>query len=73
MTEQLYKYELEPKVVKYLLAAVNSQQVRGEQQVKDVITVLEVLRNPNNTEDLEKSQLESLKEKYESVAKKEKK
>jgi len=73
MKEQLYKYELKPLVAKYLLQAVNAQQIRGEQQAKDLITVLEILRNPANNEELEKESLEELKSKYESVDSKEKK
>lgn len=71
MSEELYKYELTPAVVKYLLNAVNSQQIRGEQQAKDLVTVLDLLREPKNREDLEKEALESLKAKYEPVDKKE--
>ena len=65
---QLYKYELNPGVVQYLLRSVESQQIRGEQQARDLVSVLEILRNPKNMADLEKDQLESLKAKYEPVA-----
>lgn len=64
----LYKYELQPAVVQYLLNAVNSIQTRGEQSARDLITVLDILRKPSNIDDLEKEQLETLKSKYESVA-----
>ena len=70
---QLFKYELNPAVVEYLLRAVNAQQIKGEQQAKDLVGVLELLRNPKNTADLEKEQLDSLKAKYEPVTDDEKK
>ncbi len=68
--DQLYKYELNPAVVQYLLRAVNAQQIKGEQQAKDLVSVLDILRNPKNMADLEKGQLEDLKAKYEPVAEK---
>jgi len=64
---QLYKYELPLTVVNYLLRAVESQQVRGEQQAKDLVSILKLLRVPKNSEEIEKEQLESLKAKYEPV------
>ena len=64
---QLYKYELTLDVVNYLLSAVDTQQIRGEKQAKNLVAVLELLRKPKNSEELEKEQLESLKSKYESV------
>jgi len=72
---RLYRYELNPAVVEYLLRAVNAQQVKGEQQAKDLVAVLDLLRNPMNKTELEKEQLDSLKAKYEPVteAKKESK
>ena len=67
MPNQLYKYELNPAAVSYLIRAVNSQQVRGEQSAQDLMSVLNLLRSPLNTDELEKEQLESLKAKYEPV------
>ena len=63
----LYKFEFNLAVVEYLLRAANAQQTRGEQQARDLLTVLDLLRKPKNAEDLEKEQLESLKEKYEPI------
>lgn len=73
MKEQLYNYELKPAVVNYIMKAVNSQQVRGEQEAKDLVLVLNLLREPANKSELEKEQLESLKEKYEPVTEKKEK
>lgn len=70
--EKLLKYELQPQVVKYLLNAVNTQSIRGEQQARDLMAVLELLRTPANKEELEKESLEELKSKYESIDKKKK-
>lgn len=67
MSNQLYKYELNPAVAEYLLRAANAQQIKGESQAKDLVAVLELLRNPLNKEDFEKETLETLKSKYESV------
>ena len=68
-----YKYELAPSVVEYLLRAVNAQQIRGEQQAKDMVVVLDLLRKPLNLSDIEKMQLESLKAKYEPMTNEESK
>ena len=64
---QLYKYEVTPAVAEYLYRSVNSQQIRGEQQAKDLLAVLEVLRNPKNAGELEKEQFDKLKAKYEPI------
>lgn len=62
-----YKYEFNLAVVQYLQRAVESQQVRGEQQAKDLVSILDLLRVPTNAEELEKENLETLKAKYEPV------
>lgn len=71
--DQLYKYELNAAVVNYLINAVNAQQIRGEQQAQDLMVILQTLRNPKNSEELEKEQMESLKQKYEPITTKEEK
>jgi len=68
--ETLYKYELPVPVVQYLLRAMESQQIRGSQQAKDLLAVQEILQSPVNKEDLEKDALETLKLKYEPIAEK---
>lgn len=68
--EKLFKYELQEAVVKYLINAVNAQQVRGESQAQDLVAVLNLLRKPKNAEDMEKETLENLKAKYEPVTEK---
>lgn len=67
-----YKFEFTLDVVKYLLRSVESQQIRGSQQAKDLLLVLDLLRQPKNAEELEKAQLEELKEKYETKKEKQK-
>jgi hypothetical protein len=67
MAQPSYKYEVAPAVAEYLYRACNAQQIRGEQQAKDLVAVLEVLRNPKNAGELEKEQFEKLKAKYESI------
>lgn len=65
--EKLFKYELNPQVVQYVLRALDAQQIRGEQQAKDLVAVKDLFRNPLNKEELEKETLEDLKSKYEPV------
>ena len=57
---KLYKFEMTPDVVKYLLQAIQSQQIRGEQQASSLLTVLQVLRNPVNKKELAQAQLDEL-------------
>ena len=71
MPNPSYKFEFSLPVVQYLLQAVDTQQIRGEKQAKDLVAVLGLLRNPTNAEDFEKEQLESLKAKYEPVVEEE--
>lgn len=73
MNSKTYNYELPPAVVEYLVKAVNSVQIRGEQAAKDMMTVLDMLRHPKNIGDLEKDQLEVLKAKYEPIKEEKKK
>ena len=65
--QPLYKYELQADVVNYLLAAVTSTQIRGEQQALSLINVLNILRTPANSLELKKDQLENLKSEVEAV------
>lgn len=60
-----YKYELTEEVVNYLLTAVNRVQISGVDQARSLLQVVEILKNPLNASDLEKDQLEALKQKYE--------
>lgn len=69
MSDQLYKYEFQPQVVNYLLAAVNAQQTRGVEAAQNLLHVVELLKSPMNREDLEKDQMEALKAKYEPTEK----
>ena len=65
--QPLYKYELQADVVNYLLTAVTSTQIRGEQQALSLINVLNILRTPANSLELKKDQLENLKSEVEAV------
>ena len=68
--DKLFKYELPKSVVEYLARAVEGQQLRGSQNAKDMLAVLDLLNDPKNKEDLEKETLESLKQKYEPIVEK---
>lgn len=61
-----FKYEANPQVVQYLIAAVGAVQAASEKASRDKISILDWLRNPANLKDLEKINLETLKAKYES-------
>ncbi len=63
--EVKFKYELSASVVNYVLGALNRNQIAGVEQAKDLLSVVELLQNPLNKEDLEKEQFESLKNKFE--------
>jgi len=69
----LYKYELELQVVDYLLKVLDAHQTRGIQAAQSLLSVVTLLQSPLNAEDLEKEQLNTLKAKYESKSKDEKK
>lgn len=68
--KDLYRFEFNLATVKYLQRAVNNQTLKGVQQAQDLLKVLEMLSKPMNAEELEKAQLEELKEKYEPVTEK---
>jgi len=71
MDNKTLKYELTSEVVNYLLAVVNKTQIAGVQGAKDLLTVVDLLQNPLNAEEIEKETYEQLKGKFEP--KKEKK
>ena len=71
--DKLFRYELPVPVVKYLLQACESQQIRGLQQAKDLLQVEELLNSPLNADELEKETLETLKAKHEPLDKKKEK
>lgn len=52
----LAKFELEPNVVLYLRNAVNSQSIQGAEQAQALLTVIHLLNNPLNKEELLKAQ-----------------
>lgn len=62
---KLYKYELDPQVVDYLLKVLDAHQTRGIQAAQSLLQVAQLLQNPRNAEELEKEQLQTLKAKYE--------
>lgn len=63
--EVKFKYELSADVVNYVLGALNRNQIAGVQQAKDLLSVVELLQNPLNKDDIEKEQFEALKDKFE--------
>jgi hypothetical protein len=63
--EVKFKYELPASVVNYVLGALNRNQIAGVEQAKDLLSVVELLQNPLNKDDIEKEQYESLKGKFE--------
>ena len=70
--ETKLKYEFTGDVVNYILNALNRNQIAGVQQAKDLLTVVELLQNPLNKDEIEKTQYEELKGKFEKFEKKEK-
>ena len=63
--ETKLRYELSGDVVNYILNALNRNQIAGVQQAKDLMTVVELLQNPLNKDELEKAQYEEIKGKFE--------
>jgi hypothetical protein len=51
------------------LNALNRNQIAGVQQAKDLLTVVELLQNPLNIDEIEKAQYEELKGKFEKKEK----
>lgn len=67
--ENVLKYELTSDVVNYILSALNRNQIAGVQQAKDLMTVVELLQNPLNKDEIEKAQYEELKTRFEKKEK----
>lgn len=63
--ETKLKYEISADVVNYILNALNRNQIAGVQQAKDLLSVIELLQNPLNKEEIEKESYEALKAKFE--------
>ena len=70
--ETKLQYALSQDVVNYILNSLNRNQIAGVQQAKDLLTVVELLQNPLNKDEIEKAQYEELKGKFEKFEKKEK-
>lgn len=64
-TQRKLKYELTEEVVNYILTALNRTQIAGLNQAQSLLQVVDLLKNPLNTEELQKEQLETLKAKFE--------
>jgi hypothetical protein len=67
--ETKLQYALSQDVVNYILNALNRNQIAGVQQAKDLLTVVELLQNPLNIDEIEKAQYEELKGKFEKKEK----
>ena len=63
--ETKLKYELTQDVVNYILNTLNRTQIAGVQQAKDLLTVIDILQKPSNSDEFEKEQFEKLKGKFE--------
>lgn len=63
--ETKLKYEFTSDVVNYILNALNRNQIAGVQQAKDLLSVTDILQNPLNKDEIEKTQYEELKVKFE--------
>jgi hypothetical protein len=49
-----YRYDLSEQAVNFLLNALNRVSIQGIQNAKNLITVMELLQNPLNADELEK-------------------
>jgi len=67
--ETKLQYALSQDVVNYILNSLNRNQIAGVQQAKDLLTVVELLQNPLNKDEIEKAQYEELKGKFEKKEK----
>jgi len=63
--EKKLNYELSNAVVDYILSALNRVQIAGVNQAQSLLSVVEILQNPTNKEELEKETYEQLKQKFE--------
>jgi hypothetical protein len=63
--EKKLNYELSNDVVDYILSALNRVQIAGVNQAQSLLSVVEILQNPTNKEELEKETYEQLKQKFE--------
>jgi hypothetical protein len=70
MNSKKLKYEMDSAVVNALLKVLNNTQVVGVQDAKNLLVIVEILKNPINTEEIEREQLETLKAKFEKSDKK---
>ena len=61
---------MDSAVVNALLKVLNNTQVVGVQDAKNLLVIVEILKNPINTEEIEREQLETLKAKFEKSDKK---
>ena len=61
---------MDSAVVNALLKVLNNTQVVGVQDAKNLLVIVEILKNPINTEEIEREKLEVLKAKFEKSDKK---
>ena len=66
MNSKKLKYDLTTEEVHYLLQALNRIQTVGVQQAEMLLKMVDLFKKPLNSEELEKEQLEQLKQKYEA-------
>lgn len=65
MDNKKLKYEMDISVVNTLLRVLDRTQISGVRNAQELLRIVELLNSPVNKEELEKEQLESLKNKFE--------
>ncbi len=60
----MFEYKLKQEVVNYLIKILDQTQFKGTQEAQDLLSVIGILQNPLNKDEMEKKQYQKLKEKY---------
>jgi len=72
MNPKKLKYELDEGVVNTLLRVLDRSQIVGVQNAQNLISIVNILQNPLNAEELEKDTFNRLKSKFEPAKAEEK-
>ncbi len=59
------KFEFSQEVVDQLLSVLNQTKFSGIESAQSLLNIVQLLKTPLNIDELEKSQMETLKQKYE--------
>jgi len=73
MNGKKLKYEFSNEEANYFLQILNRVQIVGVNSAQALLNLVQKIQSPLNAAELEKEQLEALKQKYEPKAKEEKK